>query len=224
MTDTLEAAVRAAGIALYAICLCLGAIGGYRARSIPTLAGTRLAARIGASPAYLLTALPYFAICAIAMRPIPWDPSDHTRIALLVVATIVGLAGFGLYVCAHAALGRSYDVSSGLGTVVHEGAPLVTRGPYARVRHPMYAGIALGALAGLALYRTWTFVFVLTSLVAIVRKSRMEDRLLAERYGLPCARYRSATPAFVPRLRSRPPDPRALLPRVRQPAPQDSSH
>jgi protein-S-isoprenylcysteine O-methyltransferase Ste14 len=67
----------------------------------------------------------------------------------------------------------------------------------------MYLGVLLGALAGLALYRVWTFAFVTVSWLAIARKARIEDRLLLERYGEAAARYQATTPAFLPRLRRR---------------------
>lgn len=212
MLDVAESVARVVGGVLYGVGLSLGALGAYRARTERVAAGAGPAARIGATPAYLITAVPYFVVCAALWRGIPVDLGPWARVAALVVATVLGIAGAGLYVAGHLALGRAYDVSSGLGTVVHADAPLVTTGVYGWVRHPMYTGVALGAIAGLALYRTWTFVFVLGSLVAIARKARIEDALLAARYGPPYERYRETTPAFVPRLRSRPAPARPLAP------------
>lgn len=203
MIGASETVARGLGLAFYGGGLALAALGAVRGSRAGRAHATGLAARIGAIPAYLLTAVPYFAVCAMLWRPLPGDPSAAVRWACLAIAVPLGAAGLGLYALAHAALGRSYDVSGGLGTVVHNGAPLVTRGVYARVRHPMYLGIACGALAGLLLYRTWTFVFVLASLVAIARKARMEDRLLAEAYGEAFASYRDGVPAWAPRLRRR---------------------
>ncbi len=203
MLDVLERLARVIGAGLYAVGFSVAAVGAARGRGAPVAGGVGLAARIGASAAYALTAVPYAIACVVLWHPIPVDPSASERTVALVVATILGVAGFALYVGGHVALGASYDVSSGLGTVVHEGAPLVTSGPYVAVRHPMYVGVLLGALAGLALYRTWTFVFVAVSWLAIARKARVEDRLLVERYGEAAARYQATTPAFVPRIRRR---------------------
>lgn len=59
---------------------------------------------------------------------------------------VVGVLGLGLLTWVHVTLGRAFSPT----LVVREGAPLVTAGPYARVRHPMYmAFFLLGA--GLAL-------------------------------------------------------------------------
>jgi protein-S-isoprenylcysteine O-methyltransferase Ste14 len=64
-----------------------------------------------------------------------------------------------------------------------EGAPLVQGGPFALVRHPMYAGV-LAACLGIALAVTgWlTFVYVAAALVLLDVKSRREERWLVEKF------------------------------------------
>ena len=203
-TNDLETVARALGIVAYGIALSIGGLGALRGRRHPSSIGAGVAARRGALPAYLLTAIPYYLVCAALWRPLPVEPSTGGQVVALMVAVVLGPAGFALYVSAHIALGSSYDVSGGLGTVVHDDAALVTTGPYAIVRHPMYLGVTLGAVAGLLLYRTWTFVWVLASLVAIARKARIEDSLLAERFRDDFAKYRADVPGWIPRLRRRP--------------------
>lgn len=193
-----EVVLRALWLGCYGAAMAIGFSGAVRARRRSVAHGAGLAGRIGALPAYLVTAVPYYAACTALWRPIPWDAD--TSVPGLVAAAVLGAAGLVLYVGAHRALGDNYDVSGGLGTVVHDGGQLVTSGPYARVRHPMYLGIALGALSGLLLFRTWTFVWVLASLIAIARKARIEDRLLAEQFGPEFTRYQAAVPAWRPRF------------------------
>jgi protein-S-isoprenylcysteine O-methyltransferase Ste14 len=80
------------------------------------------------------------------------------------------------------------------------GAELVTSGPYARCRHPLYRQILLGA-AGLALLLgSLLHLALLLTLAAVLGgKARREERsLLALHPGYRA--YRAVTPAIVPHL------------------------
>ena len=65
------------------------------------------------------------------------------------------------------ALGRSHLV-----------VRLITHGPFAHVRHPMYVGIEVAAVGGLLLYRTWTMVFLTIVFVGLAVRARREDEVL----------------------------------------------
>jgi protein-S-isoprenylcysteine O-methyltransferase Ste14 len=83
---------------------------------------------------------------------------------------------------------------------------LVTTGPYACVRNPLYVGATI-ALVG------WTLllrlnVLAVATLLMIVHFSlvaKWEERELRSRLGERYEAYRRATPAFLPRFRSRRP-------------------
>ena len=79
-----------------------------------------------------------------------------------------------------------------------DGNRLVTRGPYARVRHPMYSAVLLGGLGACLLHGTATDWLLLVALAAVmVVKARREERLLrAVHPGY--AGYASRTSALVP--------------------------
>lgn len=83
---------------------------------------------------------------------------------------------------------------------------LVTTGPYARVRHPIYA--ALGALlltTGLAISRPWALVGgALLYGVGTAIRVRREEALLRRTFGETFIAYASAVPAFLPSPWSRP--------------------
>jgi protein-S-isoprenylcysteine O-methyltransferase Ste14 len=64
------------------------------------------------------------------------------------------------------------------------GAPLVTAGAYAHLRHPIYAGVVL-LLAGYALaWSNWTLAMIVAvvALLYFEAKARAEERWLTERY------------------------------------------
>lgn len=80
------------------------------------------------------------------------------------------------------------------------GAALVTEGPYARCRHPLYRQILLGALAMTLLQGSLLHLALLLALAAVLGgKARREERaLLGVHPGY--AAYRARTPAIVPHL------------------------
>lgn len=77
---------------------------------------------------------------------------------------------------------------------------LVRRGPYARVRHPLYDG-ALGELAGVFLVRpTWPVLLsCLLTAGCLVVQARAEERDLCQRLA-GYADYMAQVPRFIPRL------------------------
>ena len=92
----------------------------------------------------------------------------------------LALAGLGLSVWAGRALGPSLTP----GTEPLAGVPLVITGPYAHVRHPIYAGIVL-FLGGYTLaWSNWTLALIVgfVALRFFEGKARAEERWLAERY------------------------------------------
>jgi protein-S-isoprenylcysteine O-methyltransferase Ste14 len=65
----------------------------------------------------------------------------------------------------------------------NEGAPLVHRGPFALVRHPMYGGGLVCALGWALCVRSWLTVGYVMALFAFLDlKSRREERWLSERF------------------------------------------
>lgn len=83
---------------------------------------------------------------------------------------------------------------------------LATAGPYARIRHPQYAGFAL-ILFGFLLQ--WPTILTLAMFPALVfmyvRLARREEREVADEFGDTYRRYAAATPAFFPHLRQQNP-------------------
>lgn len=97
-----------------------------------------------------------------------------------VLGGALALAGVGLSVWGAQSLGPSLTP----GTEPLPGAPLVTAGAYAHMRHPIYAGIVL-VLAGYTMaWSNWTVALVVgvVSLQYFDAKARAEERWLVERY------------------------------------------
>ena len=76
---------------------------------------------------------------------------------------------------------------------------LITSGPYAYVRHPLYAGLSLTVVGvGLIVGSVSVVLAGLGWLLVTRIWSLHEERSLARRFGPEYAAYRNATPALVP--------------------------
>lgn len=78
------------------------------------------------------------------------------------------------------------------------GAPFITSGIYARVRHPMYLAFLVGSL-GLTLIKQSLLLIVSTILLTLILnfKFRLEDRLLGARWE-EAKDYQKSVPALIP--------------------------
>lgn len=99
--------------------------------------------------------------------------------AVGVAGWILCAAGFILMAAALAAMGRVMQVSPEPKPDGH----LVTRGVYARMRHPMYSGIVL-VVFGLWLRepRVAVAIAAVALVTLLLGKARFEEQLLRERY------------------------------------------
>ncbi len=80
---------------------------------------------------------------------------------------------------------------------------LATAGPYARVRHPQYAGFVLILLGFLFQWPTLLTLVMFPILVWMyLRLARREEAEARSQFGEAYAHYAARTPAFVPRLRA----------------------
>jgi protein-S-isoprenylcysteine O-methyltransferase Ste14 len=107
----------------------------------------------------------------------------------------LGLASLGLWTWTHAALGQLWSAQ----LEIRAAHRLITTGPYARVRHPMYTAI-LGWLVGLGLVIANWIPLAVTALVAIFLGLRVqrEEQMMVERFGDEYREYMKRTGRFLP--------------------------
>jgi protein-S-isoprenylcysteine O-methyltransferase Ste14 len=149
----------------------------------------------------LLTGTGYFALCWRLWRPLPVAISRPLRAAALIAGSLLYFPGLALVLWSRLTLAEMYYVSGSFGAQLFTGHRLITGGPFAYVRHPMYLGILLVALGGLLLYRTWTFVFLLANVPALVIRACREEAALAEAFGEQWATYCEQVPPWLPQIR-----------------------
>jgi protein-S-isoprenylcysteine O-methyltransferase Ste14 len=141
----------------------------------------------------------WFGLGALLWRPLPWRPAPAVRAMLAPAGLILLVTGFAAAIAGRIALGSSYRPSSTLGFRLAPGTRLVTDGPYALVRHPIYAGLALASVGGLLLYRTWTAFWLVAQLPVLVVRAGREDAALAAEFGTAWSAYRDRVPGWLAR-------------------------
>ena len=131
--------------------------------------------------------------------PLPWLyrqlwPSGIWPFWIGVAVTVAGLL---FAVWARQFLGRNWSSS----VTIKQGHELITTGPYALVRHPIYTGILTGFLGtAIALSQVRGSIgFVLIFLV-LWAKLRTEEEWMRSQFGETYATYAHQTAALVPYL------------------------
>ena len=117
--------------------------------------------------------------------------------ANVVVASglLLELFGFALAIAARRELGRNWSAE----VRIAEGHALVHTGPYRYLRHPIYTG-ALCMYAGLTIVSGTLHAVLGLALVCLAywRKTRLEERLLADEFGPRFEEYRRRSWAVIP--------------------------
>lgn len=149
---------------------------------------------------YFAMSVLFFGLSWLGWRPLPWQVSSPARAWMLGIGSLLYIPGLILVLWGRLALGKNYFVSTGLGAQLFQDQQLVTTGPYAIIRHPMYAGLILASLGGLLIYMTWaTLYFACASPLILIRAWREEQALAAE-FGDQWQEYCKRVPALFPRL------------------------
>lgn len=128
-----------------------------------------------------------------------WALPPHAN-TLSWAAMVAVAAGLALRIAAMVRLGARFSPL----VAAQREHPLETRGVYARVRHPGYAGALLAALGGALAFGSLA-ALPLVALMAVAQGARIrrEEAFLAQRFGAAWTEYAGRTGALWPRLRRR---------------------
>jgi protein-S-isoprenylcysteine O-methyltransferase Ste14 len=106
----------------------------------------------------------------------------------------VTIAGLLFAVWAREHLGRNWSRS----VTIKQGHELITTGPYAVVRHPIYTGILTGFLGiAIAISQVRGFIVLVLIFLALWIKLRMEEQWMRSQFGEAYATYAHQTAALV---------------------------
>lgn len=116
--------------------------------------------------------------------------------ALATTGVALAVAGLVLHLRARRVLGSAWQTA----VAARPGHRLVTDGPYAIVRHPLYLGVMLLAVGTVLAHPSLATLCVVGGLaVGMARKIPAEERALDAAYGNAWTRYAAEVPALLPR-------------------------
>jgi protein-S-isoprenylcysteine O-methyltransferase Ste14 len=126
---------------------------------------------------------------------------EREPVGLVRMLAPMAIGPFAAWVMWHAVthLGRQFRITAGL----YEDHELVRTGPYAVVRHPIYAALLLLLLATLLLVTrlVWWLPALALYIAGTEIRVKAEDKLLGARFGGEFELYSRSVAAYIPFLR-----------------------
>ncbi|HTY60863.1 MAG TPA: isoprenylcysteine carboxylmethyltransferase family protein [Acidobacteriota bacterium] len=141
-------------------------------------------------------------VCAIALICLTRVPIPLLNERFLPHGTWAFWSGAAITACgllfsvwARRHLGRNWSQA----VTLKKDHELITSGPYALVRHPIYTGLVLGILGSAVARGEWRgIVAVALVFVALWRKLRLEEKWMREQFGESYEAYSQKVAALVP--------------------------
>ena len=160
----------------------------------------RAAVRREGGPFFVLRLLVLLFVPALVFfaRNPPWFRSLALPLPTAVrwIGVALDLASLALWTWTHVALGRLWSGQLQL----RQEHPLVTTGPYARVRHPMYTAIFAFAFGLFLVSANWIFLIVAVVTAAfLTARVPAEEQMMLERFGDDYRAYMKRSGRFLPR-------------------------
>lgn len=170
----------------------------------PLIQAHGLSSKLLRSPIfYVSSSILYFGLCYLLWIPIQIKFSSAVHAVTLILGSLLFFSGLGLILWGRLTLGKHYNVSTSRDAPLYIDHKLITTGPYAYVRHPMYLGILLTGVGGILLYRTWTMVFFTANFFGLIIRAKREEESLLKEFGDKWHEYCKCIPAFLPRIRKK---------------------
>lgn len=150
---------------------------------------------------YLVTSAAFLGLCIIGWKPLPLNLSGVFLGVTLVIGALLYFPGLLLVLWGRLSLGRNYFTSTASGVQLFADHQLVTNGPFACLRHPMYLGLILAGFGSLLIFKTWTTLFIALLSPSLALRAKREEQALAAEFGRQYLEYCSQVPGWFPRLR-----------------------
>ncbi len=134
-------------------------------------------------------------------RVLPWGLSSfisHPQVQSSLIGDILALSGVVFAIWARVALGKNW---SGTVVTIKKDHQLIESGPYAYVRHPIYAGFLTAAVGtALTIGTLASFLAVLFLLAAFIIRIKREEKMMTAQFLNEYPLYITRTKALIPYL------------------------
>lgn len=155
--------------------------------------GARVSTR--ATAGIWLQAAAFFLVAFGPLRP-TLLPMSAPALGQAVVVALLVTSCIGMFLSATAAMGRNWSVTAR----TRRDHDLVTWGPFATIRHPIYTGLFAMLLAMAVAFGHWRGLIVAVPLFAYGAWIRVqeEEKLLHEHFGRQYEAYAARVKRFIP--------------------------
>ncbi len=137
----------------------------------------------------------------VLWRPIYRGMSSSVRAVLLLIGSLLYFPGLALMLWGRLTMKDMHNVSTDFGAQLYADHRLVTGGPFALMRHPMYVGGMMAEIGALLIYRTWATLLITINVPLLPMRARREEALLAAHFGSEWEEYSSQVPRWIPSFR-----------------------
>ncbi len=168
------------------------------AQTRPTGHTTGLARQVLRSRYLVIATVIFVIIGYLFWKPIPIKLPWILRLVMLVVGAAVYFGSLALYIWGLRTLGENFNASTGFGVRLHQNHQLVTQGPYAFIRHPMYLAVILVGWGGLLMYLTWTMLGIAVMMFGLIFRAHREEQALKMEFGGEWEEYQRKVPKWIP--------------------------
>lgn len=154
---------------------------------------------------FLLRLLIAFAVVFIALRistgsahysgtPLEFKPLFALTPLFGWIAAVLTMCGVGIAIWARVYLGRNWSGAPS----VKEDHELVTSGPYAYVRHPIYTGVILAALGSAATGTVFGIGTLIAATVIFLLRIKKEEQIMTSLFPEEYPKYQMRTKKLIP--------------------------
>jgi protein-S-isoprenylcysteine O-methyltransferase Ste14 len=168
----------------------------------PTGYHTGAANQVLRTPYLVIATLFFVSLAYVLWKPLPFQLQWLLQLLFVLVGGVVYYASLALYLWGLRTLGLNFNTSSGFGVRLQQDHQLVTQGPYAYIRHPMYLAVILACWGGLLLYYTWTMLVFAVMMLGLIYRAGKEEEALTQAFGEEWEAYKRDVPGWIPHKES----------------------
>ena len=159
--------------------------------------GAKRSVKSGGKSFLIRVALIALVLVFVRSRPANVDsvlPSTIQNPAVRTLGVVLCAGGIAFAIWARRHIGKNW----GMPMTVRENPELVTSGPYAHIRHPIYTGVLIALVGNALALSLWWLVAVAAGLGYFTFAASKEEETMAATFPREYADYRNRTKMLVP--------------------------